>query len=77
MNADWLGPIMFIAAFALIFSGYPVAFALGGTALAFAAIGVQMGVLDWALLFAMPERIFGVRRRSAARPLRFRRAAMA
>lgn len=60
MNGDWLGPVMFVAAFALIFSGYPVAFALGGTALAFAAIGVQLGVLDWALLFAMPERIFGV-----------------
>ena len=60
MSGDWLGPVMFIAAFVLIFSGYPVAFALGGTALAFAALGVQLGVLDWALLFAMPERIFGI-----------------
>ena len=60
MDADWMGPVMFVAAFVLIFSGYPVAFALGGTALAFAALGVQMGVLDWALLFAIPERIFGV-----------------
>ena len=60
MSGDWLGPVMFIAAFVLIFSGYPVAFALGGTALAFAALGVQLGILDWALLFAMPERIFGI-----------------
>ena len=58
--SDGLAPLMFVAAFALIFSGYPVAFALGGTALLFAAIGVQLGVLDWALLFALPERIFGI-----------------
>jgi tripartite ATP-independent transporter DctM subunit len=51
---------MFVVAFALIFSGYPVAFALGGTALAFAGLGVAFGHFDWALLHAMPERIFGV-----------------
>lgn len=60
MGADWLGPLMFLSAFVLIFSGYPVAFSLGGTALAFAALGVQMGYFDWALLYAFPERIFGV-----------------
>lgn len=60
MAGDWLGPVMFVAAFALIFLGYPVAFALGGTALFFAAVGVEMGFFDWALLFAMPERIFGI-----------------
>ncbi len=60
MGGDWLGPLMFVSAFVLIFSGYPVAFSLGGTALAFAALGVQMGYFDWALLYAFPERIFGV-----------------
>lgn len=60
MNPDLLGPLMFTALFVLIFSGYPVAFSIGGTALGFAAIGVTMGVLDWALLYAMPERIFGI-----------------
>jgi tripartite ATP-independent transporter DctM subunit len=60
MNPDLLGPLMFTALFVLIFSGYPVAFSIGGTALGFAAIGVSMGVLDWALLYAMPERIFGI-----------------
>ena len=60
MSGDWLGPLMFVAAFALIFCGYPVAFALGGTALAFAGIGVYFGFFDWALLFALPERVFGV-----------------
>ncbi len=60
MSGETLAPLMFLAAFALIFSGYPVAFSLGGTALAFAALGVQLGVLDWALMFALPERIFGI-----------------
>ncbi|MEM6797354.1 MAG: TRAP transporter large permease subunit, partial [Acidobacteriota bacterium] len=60
MSPDALGPIMFVAAFALIFSGFPVAFALGGTALLFAAIGVGTGVFDWPLLFALPQRIFGI-----------------
>ena len=31
METEWLGPIMFGVVFALIFSGYPVAFSLGGT----------------------------------------------
>ena len=60
MSGDWLGPLMFVAAFALIFTGYPVAFALGGTALGFAAIGVSAGYFDWALMNALPERIFGI-----------------
>ena len=51
---------MFLVAFGLIFSGYPVAFALGGTALLFAGIGVATGAFDWPLLFAFPERTFGV-----------------
>lgn len=60
MSGEWMGPTMFVAAFLLIFVGYPVAFSLGGTALVFAALGVHLGYFDWAFLFAMPERIFGV-----------------
>ena len=33
MNPDLLGQLMLVAAFLLIFSGYPEAFSLGGTAL--------------------------------------------
>jgi tripartite ATP-independent transporter DctM subunit len=55
-----LAPLMFVAVFTMIFAGYPVAFALGGTSLIFAAIGVELGYFDWHLLFAMPDRIFGV-----------------
>ena len=60
MGGDWLGPLMFAGALLLIFSGYPVAFALGGTALVFAIIGIQFGYFDYHLLFAMPDRIFDV-----------------
>ena len=60
MNPDFLGPLMFFVAFALIFAGYPVAFSLAGTALLFAALGVSLGYFPAALLFAVPERIFGV-----------------
>ena len=60
MSLDWLGPCMFVVAFGLIFSGYPVAFALGGTALIFAFIGVATGFFDWALMNAFPERVFGI-----------------
>lgn len=60
MEGDWLGPAMFVVAFTLIFSGYPVAFSLGGTALLFAFIGVAAGYFEWGLMFAFPERVFGV-----------------
>ena len=51
---------MFVVAFLFIFLGYPVAFSLGGTALIFAFIGVEVGLFDWALMGALPERIFGI-----------------
>jgi len=57
---DVLGPLMFVGVFALIFTGFPVAFALGGASLIFAAIGVEVGLLDWNLLYAMPQRVFGI-----------------
>ncbi len=60
MSGDWLAPLMFLTALVLIFSGYPVAFALGGTALIFAGIGVALGYFDWSLLLALPDRIFGI-----------------
>ncbi len=58
MSSLW-GPGMFFGALVLIFSGYPVAFALGGTALLFALLGTLSGSFDLVLLFALPERTFG------------------
>ncbi|MCY3809605.1 MAG: TRAP transporter large permease subunit [Gemmatimonadetes bacterium] len=60
MEANLLAPLMFVVVFVIIFSGFPVAFALGGASLLFAFIGIEMGLFDWNLLYAMPERIFGV-----------------
>ena len=53
------GPAMFFVVLAMIFTGYPVAFALGGTALIFALVGSAFGAFDLPLLFALPERTFG------------------
>ena len=53
------GPAMFFGALLLIFTGYPVAFALGGVALLFAVLGASTGAFDLVLLNAMPQRTFG------------------
>ena len=50
---------MFVGALFFIFTGYPVAFALGGTALLFALLGALTGNFDLVLLRAMTERAFG------------------
>ncbi|MEX2473543.1 MAG: TRAP transporter large permease subunit [Gemmatimonadota bacterium] len=57
--SDLWGPSMFFVTLGLIFTGYPVAFVLGGSALMFALIGHFVGVFDLFFLFAMPERTFG------------------
>jgi len=57
-GAFW-GPLMFVGVLALIFTGYPVAFALGGTALLFAFMATAAGDFDLILMMAMPERTFG------------------
>ena len=67
MSGDLLGPIMFVFVFALIFSGYPVAFSLGGTALIFAAIGVVNGYFDWGLMLLFSQRLFGIMNNCASR----------
>ncbi len=60
MEAEWLAPLMFVGALILIFTGFPVAFALGGTAFIFAFLGVELGMFDWPLLMALPDRTFGI-----------------
>ncbi len=60
MAGELLGPLMFAVAFLLIFTGYPVAFSLGGVALIFAWLGVLGGYFPWSFVAAFPERVFGV-----------------
>ena len=57
---DLWGPVMFLGVLALIFTGYPVAFALAGTALVFSVLGAVAGDFDLVLFRALPDRTFGV-----------------
>ncbi len=51
---------LFGAVFLVLLTGFPVAFALGGTALAFAALGSWLGLFDAAFLEALPNRLYGI-----------------
>jgi tripartite ATP-independent transporter DctM subunit len=55
-----LAVLMVIAVCIVLFAGYPVALTLGGVSLAFAVIGELAGVMNFALLGALPPRMFGV-----------------
>ncbi len=55
-----LGPMMFLAALALLALGYPVAFSLGGVAILFGIIGVSLDLFEPALMRGLPSRIFGI-----------------
>ena len=57
---EYLGLFMFLGALLLIFTGYPVAFALGGSGILFALLGTAVGEFDWILFSALPQRIFGI-----------------
>jgi tripartite ATP-independent transporter DctM subunit len=50
---------LFAAVCLLLMLGYPVAFTLAGTALAFAAGGILAGIFDAGFLSALPARVFG------------------
>src|ERR1044072_4754610 len=57
---ELLAILMVVAVCGLLFAGYPVALTLGGVSLAFAALGHIAGAMDIGLLYALPQRIFGV-----------------
>ncbi|WP_108880129.1 TRAP transporter large permease subunit [Anderseniella sp. Alg231-50] len=59
--AESLPLLMFAALAILLFSGYPVAFVLGGIGLGFAflAILIDPWLFDWPQFGAIPSRIFG------------------
>ena len=58
--AETLAVLMVVAVCVALLAGYPVALTLGGVSLAFAIIGHLTGVMNIALLGALPQRIFGV-----------------
>jgi tripartite ATP-independent transporter DctM subunit len=55
-----MAPIMFAALVVLLLLGYPVAFALAANGLAFALIGIELGLFPTDFLQALPERVWGV-----------------
>ncbi|WP_011589958.1 TRAP transporter large permease [Alcanivorax borkumensis] len=57
---EWLPLSMFVAVCVVLLTGYPVAFALGGTALLFAAGGMLTGTFSPSDLSFVPNRLFGI-----------------
>ncbi len=53
-------PLMFIALFALLLTGFPVAFGLAATGLGLGFIGIEAGIFPAAMFQALPLRIFGI-----------------
>jgi len=65
--AENMAPIMFFCLIIFLLLGYPVAFSLAANGLLFFFIGVELAPfssgtinLSWPLLYAMPERLWGV-----------------
>ena len=54
---EYLPILMFVALALLLFSGFPVAFVLGGVGLAFAVLGDVLGELNWARMNILPSRM--------------------
>ena len=57
---ETLAVAMVLAVCVLLLVGYPVALTLAGVSLGFAVAGSAAGVMNLALLGALPERIFGI-----------------
>lgn len=53
-------PLMFIALFAILLTGFPVAFGLAATGLALGFVGIEAGIFPAAMFQALPLRIFGI-----------------
>jgi TRAP-type mannitol/chloroaromatic compound transport system permease large subunit len=65
--AENMAPIMFVSLIVFLLIGYPVAFALAANGLLFFFIGVELAPyssgeisLSWPLLYALPERFWGI-----------------
>ncbi len=58
--AENMAPLMFVALIVVMLLGFPVAFSLGFVGIAFAFIGMGLDLLDFSLLQALPDRVWGV-----------------
>lgn len=57
---EYLALILFVLVCLVLMLGYPVAYALAGTALLFASVCALFGAFDMAYLHAMPSRLYGI-----------------
>jgi len=60
MSHELMAPLMFAGLVVVLLIGYPVAFSLAANGLFFAFVGIEMGLLQPALLQALPERVLGI-----------------
>src|SRR5262252_2902209 len=58
--AETLAVLMVVAVVAALMAGYAVALTLAGISLIFAIVGHALGAMNFAILGALPQRIFGV-----------------
>ncbi len=58
--AEYLPILMFLVVCGVLLLGYPVAFSLAGTALAFAWVGGMTGHFEETFLQTIPNRLFGI-----------------
>jgi tripartite ATP-independent transporter DctM subunit len=57
---ELMAPLMFCGLIVFMLIGYPVAFSLGAVGLLFGFIGIELGIFQWGLMQALPERVFGI-----------------
>jgi len=57
---EFIPLLLFLAVCLVLMCGFPVAFSLAGTSLAFAGIGMLTGTFDAAFLNAVPNRFYGI-----------------
>jgi len=60
LTPELLAIVMVVAVIAALMAGYPVALTLAGVSLIFALFGDALGVMHFAILGALPQRIFGI-----------------
>ncbi|MEN8169350.1 MAG: TRAP transporter large permease subunit [Pseudomonadota bacterium] len=60
MTPEVMAILLFLAVCLVLLAGFPVAFSLAGTALAFAFIGDAVGLFDPSFLEALPNRLYGI-----------------
>jgi tripartite ATP-independent transporter DctM subunit len=57
---SWMAPLMFAGLVLFMVIGFPVAFSLAAVGLFFGFLAIEHGYFDFALMQALPERVFGI-----------------